>query len=45
MSSSSHPQRNGVLEKYHGWVSWAFGIVVAVVFVGGLYLNAGGGHH
>lgn len=41
MADSHPPQRNGILEKYPGWISWGFGAVVLVGFLAGLYLNAG----
>lgn len=44
VSETNAPEWNGILEKYPGWVSWGFGAVVLVCFLGGLYLNAGGGH-
>lgn len=41
MADSHPPERNGILEKYPGYVSWVFGAVVLFGFLGGLYFNAG----
>lgn len=45
MSNASPPERNGILEKYPGPISWVVGAVVLFGFLGLLYASAGGGHH
>lgn len=45
MSAEQPPTYTGILERFPGWVSVVFAVVVAVIFVGALSLSLPTGDH